>query len=136
MADIAKRFAANPILKPSDIPPSAPGMKVECLLNPGVFRFQNRTWLLLRVAERPEQTAGKTTFPIIAEDGTLRILQFDNADPRLDLSDPRVLRYDGVDYFDNIVASAVGGERRWGAFYGRRFSWADDGAGRVGELWD
>ena len=50
MADIAQRFAENPILRPSDVRPSAPGMKVECLLNPGVFRFQDKTWLLLRAS--------------------------------------------------------------------------------------
>ena len=102
MADLAKCFSENPILKPSDITPSQRGMKVECLLNPGVFRFEGKTWLLLRVAERPDQKPGKTTFPIFAEDGTLKILEFDNADPKLDLSDPRVLRYDGVDYLTTL----------------------------------
>jgi predicted GH43/DUF377 family glycosyl hydrolase len=77
-------------------------MKVECLLNPGVFRFQGKTWLLLRVAERPDQKPGKTTFPIFAEDGKLKILEFDNADPKLDLSDPRVLRYDGTDFLTTL----------------------------------
>jgi predicted GH43/DUF377 family glycosyl hydrolase len=77
-------------------------MKVECLLNPGVFRFQDKTWLLLRVAERPEQKPGKTTFPIMADSGGLKILEFDNSDPKLDLSDPRVLRYDGVDYLTTL----------------------------------
>jgi predicted GH43/DUF377 family glycosyl hydrolase len=102
MADIAKRFEENPILRPSDIRPSHSGMKVECLLNPGVFRFQGKTWLLLRVAERPEQKLGKTTFPIFAENVELKILEFDNSDPKLDLSDPRVLRYDGVDYLTTL----------------------------------
>lgn len=102
MADLAKRFPENPLLQPSDIRPSNHGMKVECLLNPGVFRFQGQTWLLLRVAERPEQKLGKTTFPIFAENGQLKILEFDNSDPMLDLSDPRVLRYDGVDYLTTL----------------------------------
>jgi predicted GH43/DUF377 family glycosyl hydrolase len=102
MPDIAKRLAENPILRPSDIRPSVPGMKVECLLNPGVFRFQDKTWLLLRVAERPEQTPGKTTLAIMAESGGLKIMEFDNSDPKIDLSDPRVLRYDGVDYLTTL----------------------------------
>jgi predicted GH43/DUF377 family glycosyl hydrolase len=102
MADLAKRLAENPLLRPSDIRPSNSGMKVECLLNPGVFRFQGMTWLLLRVAERPEQKPGKTTFPIFAENGELKILEFDNSDPKLDRSDPRVLRYDGVDYLTTL----------------------------------
>src|SRR6516225_2705604 len=102
MADLAKRLAENPLLRPSDIRPSNSGMKVECLLNPGVLRFQGMTWFLLRVAERPEQKPGKTTFPIFAENGELKILEFDNSDPKLDRSDPRVLRYDGVDYLTTL----------------------------------
>jgi predicted GH43/DUF377 family glycosyl hydrolase len=102
MADLAIRFPENPLLGPSDVRPSTPGMKVECLLNPGAFRFEGRTWLLLRVAERPEQKAGKTTFPIFAANGALEFLEFDNSDPKLDLSDPRVLRYDGVDYLTTL----------------------------------
>ena len=101
-ADLAKRFPENPILTPADIPPSAPGMKVECLLNPGAFRFKGRTHLLLRVAERPEQKPGRTTFPIFSETGELKILEFDNSDPKLDRSDPRVLRYDGVAYLTTL----------------------------------
>ena len=64
MPDIAKRFPENPILRPCDICPSIPGMTIECLLNPGVFRFEGKTWLLLRVAERPAQKPGKTSFPV------------------------------------------------------------------------
>src|SRR5271157_1316390 len=102
MADIAKRLAENPILRPSDMRPSVPGMKVECLLNPGVFRFQDKTWLLLRVAERPKQMPGKTTLAIRAGNGGMKILEFDNADPKSDFSDPRVLRHDGVYYLTTL----------------------------------
>lgn len=113
MPDIAKRFPQNPILRPSDIRPSLPGMKVECLLNPGVFCFDGKTWLLLRVAERPEQKAGKTSFPIFGDRGEIQILEFDNADPKLDRTDPRVIRYDGRHYLTTLshfrlVASADG----------------------------
>jgi predicted GH43/DUF377 family glycosyl hydrolase len=102
MADLAKRFLDNPILKPGDVRPSLPGMKVECLLNPGVFRFRRQTWLLLRVAERPEQKEGKTSLPIFAPSGEVKIMEFDNADPKLDRSDPRVFNYDGVDYLSTL----------------------------------
>jgi predicted GH43/DUF377 family glycosyl hydrolase len=113
MADIAKRFAENPILRPRDIRPSIDGMTVECLLNPGVFRFNDRTWLLLRVAERPEQKPGKTSFPILGANGELQILEFDNSDPKLNLADPRVIGYDGKDYLTTmshfrLVASGDG----------------------------
>jgi predicted GH43/DUF377 family glycosyl hydrolase len=102
MADIAQRFAENPILRPSDIGPSDARMKVECLLNPGVFRFQDKTWLLLRVAERPAQTPRKTTLATLSENGNLKILEFDHSDPKLDLSDPRVIRHGGVDYLTTL----------------------------------
>jgi predicted GH43/DUF377 family glycosyl hydrolase len=113
MADIAKRFAENPILRPCDIRPSIQGMKVECLLNPGVFRFNDRTWLLLRVAERPEQKPGKTSLPILGANGELQILEFDNSDPELNRADPRAIGYDGRDYLTTmshfrLVASGDG----------------------------
>ena len=60
MNDLARRFAENPILRPQDIRPSVAGMEVTCLLNPGVFRFEGKIWLLVRVAERPAQLPGKT----------------------------------------------------------------------------
>lgn len=62
--DIAKRFQENPLLKPSDLPAGIKGMEITCLLNPGVFKFKEKNWLLLRVAERPTQKEGFISFPI------------------------------------------------------------------------
>ena len=56
MTDLAQRQPANPLLSPEQVKPSRPDLMVECLLNPGVFRFENKVWLLVRVAERPVQT--------------------------------------------------------------------------------
>jgi beta-1,2-mannobiose phosphorylase / 1,2-beta-oligomannan phosphorylase len=102
MADIAQRFAENPIMRPSDILPSMAGMCVECLLNPGVFDFNDKTWLLIRVAERPTQKPNTTSFPILDSRGQLEILEFDNADPKLNRDDPRVIRYDGKDFLTTM----------------------------------
>jgi beta-1,2-mannobiose phosphorylase / 1,2-beta-oligomannan phosphorylase len=102
VADIAERFPENPILRPEDMSPSTPGMRVECLLNPGVFRYQGKIWLLLRVAERPEQIPGKTSFPIMNSKGAVEILQFDNSDPKLDRSDARIIKYAGQDYLTTM----------------------------------
>jgi predicted GH43/DUF377 family glycosyl hydrolase len=102
MTDLATRFKNNPLLTPADIQPSTEGMEVTCLLNPGVFRFDGKIWLLLRVAERPTQTAGKTSFPVLSESGDISILEFDNADPALDLSDPRIVKYAGRDYLTTL----------------------------------
>ena len=100
--DLGQRFGENPILKPQDLRPSVEGMEVTCLLNPGVFRYQGKTWLLVRVAERPVQVPGKTSFPILSPDGRLEVLEFDSTDPRLDLSDPRVIHFDGQDYLTTL----------------------------------
>ncbi len=102
MADLAERFPENPLLRPTDIRPSIPSMRVECLLNPGVFEFGGQTWLLLRTAERPEQQLGRTSLPIINPAGKLQILDFANDDPKLNLADPRVIQYDGQDYLTTL----------------------------------
>jgi beta-1,2-mannobiose phosphorylase / 1,2-beta-oligomannan phosphorylase len=102
MTDIGERFPENPLLVPADVRPSIEGMRVECLLNPGVFSHDGKTWLLLRVAERPEQKPDTTSFPVLNQDGVLQILEFDNADPKLDRGDPRVITYDGDDYLTTM----------------------------------
>lgn len=99
--DLATRNKHNPILRPKDIAPSTPGMKIECLLNPGVFRFENKTWLLLRVAERPEQKEGILSFPVLKE-GKTEILSFKNDDPDLDRSDPRIINYKGQSFLTTL----------------------------------
>ncbi|HEY5704808.1 MAG TPA: glycoside hydrolase family 130 protein [Terrimicrobiaceae bacterium] len=102
MPDCAERFPQNPILAPQDIAPSLADLQIQCLLNPGCFRFDHKIWLLLRVAEQPLQPAGKTIVPIFDSDGGIELLEFDHNDPKLDHSDPRVCRYDGVDYLTTI----------------------------------
>ena len=99
--DLAARYKNNPILKPGDINPTVEGMKIGCLLNPGVFRFDKKIWLLLRVAERPVQEKGKISLAVI-EDGRTKILHFNGSDPLLDASDSRVIKYDGVHYLTTL----------------------------------
>jgi predicted GH43/DUF377 family glycosyl hydrolase len=96
------RFKENPIISTDDIMPSADGMKVECVLNPGAFRFQDKTWLLLRVAERPEQEEDTVSFPVIEDDGSISILKFSKSDPDLDLSDKRMVTYKGKMYLSTL----------------------------------
>ncbi len=99
--EIARRNIHNPILRPLDIQPSIGGMKIECLLNPGVFRFEDKTWLLLRVAERPEQKAGQVSLPVLKDDG-IEILHFSEDDPDLDTTDPRIISYKGKHFLTTL----------------------------------
>jgi beta-1,2-mannobiose phosphorylase / 1,2-beta-oligomannan phosphorylase len=100
--DIAKRFKENPLLSPKDVKPSSEGMEVECLLNPGAFRFEKKIWLLVRVAERPHQKAGFVSLPIYNDSGEIEILEFEKLDPDLDCSDPRVIRHKGNEYLTTL----------------------------------
>ncbi|HOI32372.1 MAG TPA: glycoside hydrolase family 130 protein [Bacteroidales bacterium] len=100
--DIAKRFSENPLLRPNDIKPSMPDMEILCLLNPGVFTYDDRIWLLCRVAERTPQTTNSIKVPVFDEHGKVQILEFDLNDPDLDASDPRVIKYKGVNYLTSL----------------------------------
>ncbi|GAB3934708.1 glycoside hydrolase family 130 protein [Mucilaginibacter myungsuensis] len=102
MTDIAKRFPENPLLSPKDLNPSTEGLKIACLLNPGVFRFQGKTWMLVRVAERPEQSEIHVSFPILSEDGETSLMEIELTDPELIATDARVVRYKGIDYLTTL----------------------------------
>ena len=102
MKDIAKRFPQNPLLSPSDLPPSTSGLEITCLLNPGVFRFDNKTWLLVRVAERPKQNDTFISFPILTDSGKIKIIEIPKNDPELIASDARIINYKGIDYLTTL----------------------------------
>lgn len=102
MTDIARRFPENPLLSPKDLEPSLDGLKIACLLNPGVFRFNGKTWLLVRVAERPEQSEVIVSFPILTEDGKTEIMEIALDDADLIATDARVVKYKGVDYLTTL----------------------------------
>jgi predicted GH43/DUF377 family glycosyl hydrolase len=100
--DLAHRFPQNPLLRPADLKPGIEGMEIVCLLNPGVFQFDGKIWLLLRVAERPSQIEGKISFPVYNNKGEIEILNFDKNDPNLDYSDPRIINYKKKDYLTTL----------------------------------
>lgn len=100
--NIATRIDQNPIIDTADIRPSRDGWVVEGVLNPGAFEFENKVWLLLRVAERPVQQNGVVSLPIMNDDGSLNILEFKRNDPNLDLSDARLVKYKNITYLSTI----------------------------------
>lgn len=100
--DIAKRFQQNPLLRPADLKPGIEGMEITCLLNPGVFKYNAKTWLLLRVAERPTQKESIISFPVYNKNGKIEVLSFDANDPKLNASDPRVIGYEGKNYLTTM----------------------------------
>lgn len=102
MKDIAKRFAENPLLSPTDLQSSDDGLQITCLLNPGVFQYEGKTWLIVRVAERPGQKENTISFPILTETGATEIIEIAKDDPALKATDERVINYKGVDYLTTL----------------------------------
>lgn len=102
MPDLARRFPSNPLLRPTDLCPSASNLQIECLLNPGAFTYAGKTWLLLRVAERPHQEPGQISVPVVAADGSTQIIRFSKSDPKLKFSDARVFTYGDRDYLTTL----------------------------------
>jgi beta-1,2-mannobiose phosphorylase / 1,2-beta-oligomannan phosphorylase len=94
------RLQDHPLILPDDVAPSIPNAKVRCVLNPGAFRFQNKTWLLLRVAEGFEESSEEISAIICdprSENGitTLNIRK-DNIE--LNILDSRGFVYKGTTY--------------------------------------
>jgi predicted GH43/DUF377 family glycosyl hydrolase len=102
MKDIAKRFAENPLLSPADLTASTDGLRITCLLNPGVFQYENKIWLIVRVAERPEQNENRISFPVLTETGAIEIIKIEKNDPALTATDARVINYKGADYLTTL----------------------------------
>lgn len=102
MKDLARRFPQNPILSPIDLTATNPGLHIACLLNPGVFKFEGKTWLLVRVAERPQQSEIHVSFPILTATGETQIMEIALNDADLIASDARVVKYKGVDYLTTL----------------------------------
>ncbi len=113
--DIAKRNLNNPIIEPADVVPSVEGAVVECVLNAGAFKFNGRIGLLMRVAERMEQVEGKLSTLVADEKSEygVKVVSFNLDDPKLDYTDPRVFRYDGLSFLTTISHL--------------RLAWSDDG---------
>ncbi|TSD67357.1 glycosidase [Inquilinus sp. KBS0705] len=102
MTDIAKRFPQNPLLSPKHLKPTSEGLHIACLLNPGVFKFDGKIWLLVRVAERPEQSEVHVSFPILTATGETQIMEIALDDADLIATDARVVRYKGIDYLTTL----------------------------------
>lgn len=101
MKDIAKRFEQNPLLSPANLKPSQESLEIACLLNPGVFRYNGKIWLLVRVAERPRQKPGFISFPVLSDEG-MQVIEIPVNDPHLVATDARVINYKGADYLTTL----------------------------------
>jgi predicted GH43/DUF377 family glycosyl hydrolase len=102
MKDLAHRFPENPLLIPKDLQPEFPGLQIISLLNPGVCRYQDKIWLLVRVAEGTVSKEGVIYFPVLNATGNMEVIEVPLNDPDLISTDARVVNYKGLDYLTTI----------------------------------
>ena len=87
------RSEKNPIIKPEDITPSRPDLKVIGVFNCAVTRFNGEVLLLMRVAEKPiNDNKDLEIIPLLdLNTGLLSLKEFDRNDSSINFSDPRFL---------------------------------------------
>jgi len=126
----AERYNENPLIRPQDLRPSRPDFEVLGVFNCAVTRFREEILLLMRVAERPVcDDPAIVRIPVLdwpesaIEPGvlpTIQIQEYRRDDPRLDLSDPRVVAFE-----DQIMLTSISHLRLARSKDGRRFSVED-----------
>ena len=88
---MVKYCPGNPIITPESVPPLGRNFRVIGSFNPGVTLFEGKPLLLVRVAEQViEPEKDKVGVPI-AENGKIKVLEFDISDSRYDFSDVRIV---------------------------------------------
>lgn len=101
-----RRYSKNPVVRPADVTPSDPELKVVCAFNTAATEFEGQTLLLLRVAEtsaKPE--AGYHSFPVVEQTAggpAVRIKRIKKDADGLDASDPRMLTYQDRPYLTTL----------------------------------
>jgi predicted GH43/DUF377 family glycosyl hydrolase len=98
------RSEKNPIITPEDIKPSRPDLKVVCVFNCGVTRFNGEILLLMRVAEKPiNNNPKKELVPLLSmETDELVVKAFNKTDSSIDFSDSRFVRTTVGEYLTSI----------------------------------
>ena len=100
-----EKYSNNPVIKPSDVKPSAEGYKVLGAFNPGATIYNDEVILLLRTAESVIQKDGFVSVPVAKiENGKSvpGILDFKKDDPDVKLKDTRGVVYKGKDYLSTM----------------------------------
>jgi predicted GH43/DUF377 family glycosyl hydrolase len=99
-----RRAPENPIITPAMLRPSRADFEVVGVFNPAAIRFNDDVLLLLRVAEAPiDRSATRIVAPVF-DPATNRISEerWSAGTPGLDLSDPRVIVFEGKSWLTSI----------------------------------
>lgn len=100
----ARRAPENPILTPAMVRPSRSDLEVVGVFNPAVTRYEKDVLLLLRVAEAPlRHSAAEVAAPTFnASSGGLEVQRWAVDTEGLDVSDPRMVVFDGRTWLTSL----------------------------------
>lgn len=89
-----KRFDANPLLTPKNVPPTREDLEVYCTINPGAIRIDDQVLLLVRVGEKPHDIPGAIgTLKYDPVSGQTLTIRYKLDDPELKTVDGRAFFY-------------------------------------------
>jgi len=116
---MAERFAENPLIQPADVTPSREDFEVVGTFNAGAVRLQDRTLLLIRVAERPRDVQPgwfvAPWFDPEDPEAGIKLLRVRQDDPDFEPIDARWFHYRGDVYLTSIshlrIARSADGRR-------------------------
>lgn len=113
---MVKRFPNNPLITSADVKPSRPDFEVMCAFNCGATVYQEKTLLMIRVAERPIPEKGYLSTGVFdPSTGMIEVMRIKKSDPKLKSSDPRAFTYGGKVFLTSIshlrLASSDDGRR-------------------------
>jgi len=113
-----RRFDENPLITPSQVSPSGPGLEVMCAFNAGVTEYNGEVLLLIRVAERPVPEPGYVSTIVLnreTDSPRFKTIRYRLDDPNLSIDDPRIFHYDDRFYLTSLshlrVARSPDGRR-------------------------
>jgi predicted GH43/DUF377 family glycosyl hydrolase len=99
------RHPNNPIIKPSDLKPLNDDFKILGVFNPAAFIYNEKIYLLLRVAEQPKEVKGKVRIPIVKQESgktTMSFFEVDQNDPDFEMNDVRKYSYKDMEYLSSL----------------------------------
>lgn len=99
------RHSNNPIIKPEDLKPLNSDFKILGVFNPAAFLYDDKIYLLLRVAEQPKEIEGKVRIPIVDNNNGKTLMSYfevDNDDPEFEMNDVRKYSYKGLEYLSSL----------------------------------
>src|SRR5689334_3151754 len=99
-----RRAADNPIITPAMLRASRPDFEIVGVFNPAAIQFGDEMLLLLRVAEAPiDRSARRIVAPVFdVTTGDLQLRRWEAGTHGLDVSDPRVIVFEGKSWLTSI----------------------------------